>query len=156
MSFLERSGKMLYELLVLHTVVATVLASVDRPQYAPRILASVDRPQYICLSGIGVGQLPTQAQISATLTNLSGVQRSSGGLRRLCLSEQWSVLGAGANTTKMAEQVDEFLALALANDLPVSISVDATQWWESAEHIWNWWNSSRLVPPPPFPSMPSD
>ena len=59
------------------------------------------------------------------------------------MAEQWSVLGARANLTAMAAQVDDFLALSVANDLPVSISVDATQWWESAEHIWNWWNASR-------------
>ena len=105
--------------------------------------AVVDRPQYICLNAIGVGQLPTQAQITATLTNLSGVQGSADGTRRLCMSEQWSVLGNGANTTKMVHEVDQFLALSLANDLPVSISIDATQWWENAEHIWNWWNTSR-------------
>lgn len=59
------------------------------------------------------------------------------------MAGQWSVLGAGANVTRMIAELDTFLALSVANDLPVSIAVDATQWWESAEHLWNWWNSSR-------------
>jgi hypothetical protein len=106
-------------------------------------LGSIDRPQYVCINALGTGQLPTQAHIDSTLANLSGVKGSADGRRRLCMSEQWSVLGKNANVTKMAQQVDEFLALSLSNDIPVSMSIDATQWWEDAEHIWNWWNKSR-------------
>ena len=105
--------------------------------------ASFDRPQYICLTSIGTGQIPTQQHIDATLSNLSGIKGSAAGRRRLCMSEQWSVLGKHANTTAMLQQVDAFLALSIANDLPVSMSIDATQWWEKAEHLWNWWNASR-------------
>ena len=110
---------------------------------AEHTAATIDRPQYICLNGIGVGQTPTAAQLQATLVNLSGVTRSADGRRRLCMSEQWSVLGKGANTTKMLQQLDDFLAMSLAHDLPISVSIDATQWWENAEHLWNWWNTSR-------------
>jgi hypothetical protein len=110
---------------------------------ALKSMATVDRPQYLCINAIGEGQVPTQAAINGTLQNLSGATRSADGTRRLCMSAQWSVQGKGANSTKMLEQLDDFLALSLANDLPVSISVDATQWWENAEHLWNFWNKSR-------------
>ena len=103
----------------------------------------MDRPQYLCLSGIGTGTVPTQRHIDATLANLSNVKGSADGKRRLCMATQWSVLGKGANTTRFLQEVDAFLALSVANDLPVSMSIDATQWWEEAEHLWNWWNASR-------------
>ena len=108
------------------------------------VAASVDRPQYVCLSGIGAsGTIPTQQHIDSTLANLSGVKGSVDGRRRLCMGTQWSVLGKGANTTAMLQELDAFLALSVTNDLPVSMSIDATQWWEAAEHLWNWWNASR-------------
>ena len=103
--------------------------------------AMPDRPQYVCLSGIGEGVVPTQAHIDSTLLNLSGAKGNAGGTRRLCMGTQWSVLNG--NVTAMLAELDTFLALSLANDLPVSMSIDATQWWGQAEHLWNFWNASR-------------
>lgn len=43
----------------------------------------------------------------------------------------------------MLESTDALLALSLTNDLPLSISIDATQWWQYREDLWNWWDPSR-------------
>ena len=43
----------------------------------------------------------------------------------------------------MLKSTDALLSLALTNDLPLSISIDATQWWQFREDLWNWWDDSR-------------
>lgn len=43
----------------------------------------------------------------------------------------------------MLESTDALLALALDNDLPLSLSIDATQWWQFREDLWNWYDKSR-------------
>lgn len=58
------------------------------------------------------------------------------------MSDQFSVL-QGGNATKLLEQVRLRLSLSLANDLPVSFSIDATQWWGGREDLFNFWNSTR-------------
>ncbi len=58
------------------------------------------------------------------------------------MSDQFSVL-QGGNATELLEQVRLMLALSLANDLPVSFSIDATQWWGGREDLFNFWNSTR-------------
>ena len=92
------------------------------------------------LNGIG-GNSNSQHAISSTLANLSGVTKSQDGRRRLCMSDQFSVLNTGVNATKLVQQVRQMLALSVANDLPVSISVDATQWCDVRN------SQYRLTPP---------
>ena len=94
------------------------------------------------LNAIG-GNANSQAAITATLANLSGVTKSADGRRRLCMSDQFSVLNTGVNATKLLEQVRLMLSLSLANDLPVSFSIDATQWWGGREDLFNFWNATR-------------
>jgi len=94
------------------------------------------------LNAIG-GGATTQAAITSTLANLSGVTKSPDGRRRLCMSNQFSVLNTGVNETKLLEGIRGMLSLSLANDLPVSFSIDATQWWGGREDLFNFWVKKR-------------
>ena len=58
------------------------------------------------------------------------------------MSNQFSVLNTD-NATELLEQVRLMLSLSVANDLPVSFSIDATQWWGAREDLFNFWNSTR-------------
>jgi hypothetical protein len=94
------------------------------------------------LNAVGGGGT-TQAAITSTLANLSGVTKSPDGRRRLCMSNQFSVLNTGVNETKLLEGIRGMLSLSLANDLPVSFSIDATQWWGGREDLFNFWVKKR-------------
>lgn len=41
----------------------------------------------------------------------------------------------------MLQSIDALLALALANDVPLSLSVDAIQWYSTRPDVWNWWDA---------------
>ena len=111
-----------------------------------------DRPQYICLNkGFGtpggwVIDDPlsfTQASIDELLAAVGG-QRGTPG-RKLCVSfNAWTLIMSPANETTMLASLDALLALALANALPLSISLDPTQWWSSRPDLFNWF--SRMDP----------
>ena len=59
------------------------------------------------------------------------------------MSNQFSVLNTGVNETKLLEGIRGMLSLSLANDLPVSFSIDATQWWGGREDLFNFWVKKR-------------
>ena len=104
-----------------------------------------DRPQYLCLNKAFPGgwlvddpSTFTQASIDALLAAVGG-QRGTA-QRKLCVSfNLWSLIMFPANETTMLRSLDALLALALANELPLSLSIDPTQWWDSRPDIWNWW-----------------
>ena len=108
--------------------------------------ADFDRPQYICVNkGYGspggwVVDDPssfTQASIDEILTAFGG-QRGSAA-RKLCVSfNLWTLFDANAST--MLASLDALLALSLANELPLSISLDPTQWWDDQPQLWNWFS----------------
>ena len=108
--------------------------------------ADLDRPQYICVNkGYGspsgwVVDNPasfTQASIDEILTAFDG-QRGSA-YRKLCVSfNLWTLFNANFST--MLASLDALLALALANELPLSLSLDPTQWWDERPDLWNYWS----------------
>ena len=65
--------------------------------------------------------------VYATLTL---VARQGNERRRLCLGFGFATLanGAGANPEALLASLDRLLELSVTNDLPVSVSIDATQW----------------------------
>ena len=65
-------------MLALGVICASVAAATLSP--------TADRPQYICLNSVGGGRVPTQAMITSTLANLSGVQRSRTEVPRGCVA----------------------------------------------------------------------
>ena len=108
--------------------------------------ADFDRPEYICVNkGYGapggwVVDNPasfTQASIDEILSAFGG-QRGTA-MRKLCVSFNfWTLFNANAST--MLASLDALLALALKNELPLSLSVDPTQWWDDRPDLWNWWS----------------
>jgi hypothetical protein len=125
---------------------AAALALRARPAAAD---ADLDRPQYICLNKAFPGgwlindpSTFTQASIDAILAAVGG-QRGSAN-RKLCVSfNAWTLIMSPANETTMLASIDALLALALANELPLSISLDPTQWWDSRPDLWNWFDPSK-------------
>jgi len=109
-------------------------------------LPSVDRPQYICVNNNQEWDPArpasyTQASVDGVLEALNGTVGSADGRRRLCLSHDlWTQYDA--NKTTLLLSVDALLGLALANDLPLSLSIDATQWWTTVPQLWNWWDET--------------
>jgi len=106
--------------------------------------AAFDRPQYLCLDNMGQWDVKdpssfSQASVDLILARLGGVRGSADGKRRLCLSfDFWVEYDADVPT--MLQSVDALLALSLANDLPLSLSIDATQWYSTRPDVWNWWD----------------
>ena len=116
------------------------------------LAAVLEQPQYVCMNkmygcttqpGCWNENVPaslTQASVDLLLSSLGGARGSAS--RRLCLGWQINVLdGASAPATKLAS-LDNLLALAEANDLPVLVSVDPFEFWTGAPQLWNFWNSS--------------
>ena len=123
---------------------------------APR--PPLDRPQYICVNN-NQGWHPndpasfTQASVDAVLTAVNGTRGSADGRTRLCLSFDFWVLRDGyheenaslpeaPDIPRMVRSAEALLALSLANDLPVSLSIDATQWWTARPDLWQWWDAT--------------
>ena len=108
--------------------------------------ADLDRPQYICLNKAFPGgwlisdpSTFTQASIDAILAAVGG--QRGGASRKLCVSfNAWTLIMSPANETTMLASIDALLALALTNELPLSISLDPTQWWDSRPDLFNWWD----------------
>ena len=55
----------------------------------------------------------------------------------------WTLIMTPANETTMLRSINALLALVEANDLPLSISLDPTQWWQSVPSIFNWFDPSQ-------------
>ena len=113
---------------------------------ATTVAADFDRPQYICVNkGYGASngwvvnnpQSFTQKSIDDILAAFGG-QRGSDA-RKLCVSfNLWTLFNANEST--MLASLDALLALALANELPLSLSLDPTQWWDDRPDLWNWFD----------------
>ena len=105
--------------------------------------SSFDRPQYICLNEafpnswlVNDPSTFTQASIDALLNNVSNVKGSA--TRKLCASfNLWTMIMTPANETTMLLSLDALLNLVVTNDLPLSISIDPTQWWTSASSLFD-------------------
>jgi hypothetical protein len=105
--------------------------------------SSFDRPQYICLNEaypnswlVNDPSTFTQASIDDLLNNVSNVRGSS--VRKLCVSfNLWTMIMSPANETTMLTSLDALLNLVVTNDLPLSISIDPTQWWNSASSLYD-------------------
>lgn len=79
----------------------------------------------------------TQASVDELLAAFGGGRGSAA--RKLCVSFNfWTLFDADAAT--MAASLDALLALVMANDLPLSISLDPTQWWDDRPDLWNWFD----------------
>jgi hypothetical protein len=106
------------------------------------VAAVYDRPQYLAVNfdyDPGVPRTFTQESISTMLAALNNTR--GGDRRQLAFSfDFWTLYDA--NVSVMLESLDALLALALNNDLPLSLSIDATQWWQFRPDLWNWYNSS--------------
>ena len=114
---------------------------------APLVLAAQpDRPQYICLNNNQGWRTDnpasfTQASVDAVLAAVNGTRGLADGRARLCLSFDFWIFYAGDVPT-MVKSAEALVALAEENDLPLSVSIDATQWWSTRPDLWNWWNAS--------------
>ena len=114
-----------------------------------RAATAFDRPQYICVNKAFPGgwliddpSTFTQSSIDAILTSFGGMR--GGPARRLCVSfNAWTLIMTPANETTMLRSINALLALVEANDLPLSISLDPTQWWQSVPSIFNWFDPSQ-------------
>ena len=108
------------------------------------LTSSLDRPQYICLNkGFPGGWLITdpstftQASIDEVLVSLNGTRGSP--TRRLCISfNAWTLYAD--NETSALESISALLGLCASNDLPLSISLDATQWWQGRPDLFNFYD----------------
>ena len=104
-------------------------------------------PSYVCVNKAFPGgwlvtdpSTFTQRSVDALLASFNGTRGSD--TRKLCVSfDLWSLYG-GANASVYLQSVDALLALVDANDLPLSISLDATQWWQGRPDLYNWWDPS--------------
>lgn len=112
---------------------------------AAATVAVVDRPQYLCLDFFTFdpknASSINQAELDVALARLNGTRGSADGKRRLCVGVDFWV-EYDADVPTMLQSVDALLALALANDLPVSLSIDATQWYSTRPDVWNWWDEA--------------
>jgi hypothetical protein len=105
-------------------------------------------PSYICVNKAFPGgwlindpSTFTQKSIDVLLASFNGTRGSD--TRKLCVSfDLWSLYG-GANTSVILQSVDALLALVDANDLPLSISLDATQWWQGRPDLFNFYDPSQ-------------
>lgn len=113
--------------------------------------AALDRPSYICVNkGYGVPgnwlatdpSTITQSSIDELLASFNNTRVSADGSRRLCFSFNMWVLFGGANASVYLASLDRMLALAEANDLPFSISLDPTQWWQGRPDLFNWFDAA--------------
>jgi len=78
--------------------------------------------------------------VDAFLASFNGTRGSA--TRKLCISfNMWTLYGGAPPATYLAS-LNALLALIDANDLPLSISLDTTQWWQGRPDLWNWWDSS--------------
>lgn len=127
----------------MRVILAAALVLLARPAAAD---ADLDRPQYICLNKAFPGgwlindpSTFTQSSIDAILASVGG--QRGGASRKLCVSfNAWTLIMSPANETTMLASIDALLALSLANELPLSISLDPTQWWDSRPDLFNWWD----------------
>ena len=109
-------------------------------------LSMPDRPQYICLNNNqgwnpGVPATITQEYVDVLLAAVKKSRGSADGRVRLCLSIDFWIFYSG-NITTMVESAEKLVALVEANDIPISLSIDPTQWWTTRPDLWNWWNAS--------------
>lgn len=109
--------------------------------------AGYDRPSYLCLNKAFPGgwlatdpSTITQASVTQFLSSFNGTL--GGTTRKLCISFNMWVLFGGANASTYLASLDRMLALVEANDLPFSISLDPTQWWQSRPDLYNFWDPS--------------
>ncbi len=111
--------------------------------------AVLDRPSYLCVNkGYGVpgpnawlATDPasfTQASIDELLASFNHTLGSD--TRRLCVSFNMWVLFGGAPAATYLASLNALLALVEANSLPLSISLDPTQWWQGRPDLYNWWD----------------
>jgi hypothetical protein len=124
------------------SVLCSLAAFIGRP-----VGAYIAHPSYVCVNKAFPGgwlvtdpSTFTQASVDALLASFNGTR--GGPSRRLCVSfDFWSLFGGAPPATYLAS-LDALLALVEANDLPLSISLDATQWWQGRPDLYNWWNAS--------------
>lgn len=118
--------------------------------------AAPDRPQYICLNNNqqwhpNDPSTFTQATVDAVLAAVNGSKGSADGRVRLCLSFDFWVLYSGyhdenkslpqsPDIATMVRSAEALVALAEANGLPLSVSIDATQYWNTRPDLWQWWD----------------
>ena len=104
-------------------------------------------PRYLCLNKAFPGgwlatdpSTFTQASIDAFLASFNLTRGTA--TRKLCISfNMWTLFGGAPPSTYLAS-LNALLALIDANSLPLSISLDTTQWWQSRPDLFNWWNAS--------------
>jgi hypothetical protein len=114
------------------------------------VSASRSYPQYLVLNKANFAVDPwawdqdtpgSASQASITnLTNTVALTAPVSESRRLAVSH--IVLVTGVNSTHALQFLDNQLALALANDLPISVELDVFQWWNGRQDLWNWFNES--------------
>ena len=105
-----------------------------------------DRPQYICMNNNqdwnpGVPASFTQQSVDVMLAALNNSRGSADGRVRLCLGFDFWIFFSG-NITTMVQSAKKLVALVEANDIPISLSIDPTQWWTTRPDLWNWWDAS--------------
>jgi hypothetical protein len=115
----------------------------------PFLCRGLQQPQYLCFNKMyGCTTQPgcwnenapasvTQASIDLLLVSLNHTRGTPS--RRLCLGYQFNVLDGSPAVDKMAS-LEALLALSLANDLPVVITIDPFEFWAGAQALWNWFD----------------
>lgn len=110
------------------------------PSSAPSSIYS--SPQYLALNFDFDPGYPSSFS-QQTITNMLQALNQTRGSRKRVLAfsfDFWSLYDADIPT--MINSTDALLQLVTDNDLPLSISIDATQWWQFRPDLFNWWNSS--------------
>lgn len=124
--------------LILLALVGLILAAGGR---------AFEQPQYVCVNKMyGCAGTPncwneniatsiTQASFDAVLAAVNGTR--GGAQRRLCVGYQFDVLDGYPLSGKLAS-LQAMLSLAVANDIPILVSVDPFEFWSGASDLWNW------------------
>ena len=99
-------------------------------------------PQYLAVNFDFDPGVPASFYPQTVAAMLAAVNQTRGSDKRiLSLSFDFWTLYDGDIPT-MLNSTDALLSLVEQFDLPLTISIDATQWWQYRPDLWNWWNTS--------------
>jgi hypothetical protein len=122
---------------------AASLLSLPVAARASASCGGLDRPQYLAVNLDYDPGKPASFDPSVVAAALAALNGTLGGPRR-CLAisfDMWTQYDS-SDPEVLANSTDALLAIADQFNVPVSLSIDATQWWTTRPELWNWWNAS--------------